>query len=152
MQARIKNPATVVPDAMPALLALNAVVEKSGVDPKLLSLVHMRISQINGCSTCVDGGRHHAKKVGESDDRLFAVTAWREMPYFSDAERAALALAESATRLSDRPDPVPDAIWDEAAKHYDEKTLCALVLQIAVVNVWNRLNVTTRQPGGLRWS
>ena len=76
------------------------------------------------------------------------VAAWRDAPYYSDAERAALALAEAATRLSDRSDPVPDEIWDEAAKHYDEPQLATLVLNIALTNFWNRLNVTTRQVAG----
>ena len=82
---------------------------------------------------------------GDTDARQFTVVAWRDTPYFSDAERAALALTEAVTRLSDRPDPVPDEVWDEAARHYDEKALAALVLWIAQVNVFNRINVTTRQ-------
>jgi len=90
------------------------------------------------------------KKAGETDQRLFAVAAWRDTPYFTDAERAALALTEAVTRLSDRADPVPDAVWDEAAKHYDEAALADLVIQISLINVWNRLNVATRQPAG-KW-
>jgi alkylhydroperoxidase family enzyme len=89
-----------------------------------------------------------AKKSGETDERLFTVAAWRESPYFNDAERAALALTEAATRLSDRADPVPDEIFDEAARHYDEPALAALVIHIALINAWNRLNVTTRQIAG----
>jgi alkylhydroperoxidase family enzyme len=88
------------------------------------------------------------KKAGETDERLFSVAAWREAPYFTDAERAALALTEAATRLSDRADPVPDEIWDEAARYYDESALAALIIAIANINVWNRLNVTTRQVAG----
>jgi AhpD family alkylhydroperoxidase len=108
-------------------------------------IVHLRASQINGCSVCVDMHLRMLKKAGETDERLFAVAAWRDAPYFNDAERAALALTEAATRLCDRADPVPDQIWDEAARHYDEKALAALVIEIALTNVWNRLNVTTRQ-------
>ena len=89
-------------------------------------LVHLRASQINGCSVCVDMHARELKKAGETDERLFAVAAWRDTPYFTDAERAALALTEAVTRLSDRPDPVPDEIWDEAARHYDETALAAL--------------------------
>jgi AhpD family alkylhydroperoxidase len=103
-----------------------------------LGLVHLRASQINGCSSCVDSGSRHAKKAGETDERLFAVAAWREAPYFSEAERAALALTEAVTRLSDWAHPVPDAIWEEAARHYDEQALAALILSIATTNVFNR--------------
>jgi AhpD family alkylhydroperoxidase len=106
------------------------------------------VSQINGCSTCVDMGARSARKAGETDERLFATAAWREAPYFTGAERAALALAEAVTRLSDRPDPVPDTIWEEAARHYDERELATLVISIAQSNVWNRINVATRQPAG----
>jgi AhpD family alkylhydroperoxidase len=148
MQARMKNPAMVLPGAMTAIQALNSATEQGGVPSATLSLVHLRASQINGCSTCVDAGSRQAKKAGETDDRLFAVAAWREAPYFTDAERAALALAEAVTRLSDRPDPVPDEIWNEAARHYDEQGLAALILTISTTNVFNRLNVTTRQVAG----
>jgi AhpD family alkylhydroperoxidase len=145
MQARMKNIATIVPDAVQALQALAKSAEKGGVPAKTLGMVHLRASQINGCSVCVDMHPRLLKKEGETDDRLFAVAAWRDAPYFSDAERAALALTEAATRLNDRADPVPDAIWDEAARHYDEAALAALIIQIALINVWNRFNVTTRQ-------
>jgi AhpD family alkylhydroperoxidase len=116
-----------------------------------LDLVHLRASQINGCSACVDSGAKSARQAGETDERLATVAAWREAPYFTDPERAALALAEAATRLADRPDPVPDQIWDAAAAHYDEKGLAAIVLMIAVSNLFNRLNATTRQVAGA-WS
>ena len=149
MQARMKNPAMILPDAMRAIQALlSATEKKGGVPSTTLSLVHLRASQINGGSVCVDSGTRHARQAGESDERLFAVAAWREAPYFTDAERAALALTEAATRLSDRPDPVPDEIWDEAARHYEETALAALILSIATTNVFNRLNVATRQVAG----
>ncbi len=151
MQARMKNPAAIVPGAMQAIQALHSATEKGGVPPPTLSLVHLRASQINGCGFCVDFGTRSARKAGESDERLFAVAAWRETPYFTDAERAALALTEAVTRLSDRADPVPDEIWDEAARHYDERALGALILSIATTNVFNRLNVTTRQMAGATW-
>jgi AhpD family alkylhydroperoxidase len=144
----MKNPALIMTDAMQPIQAMWASVEKGGVPPRTLGLVHLRASQINGCSVCIDGGFRNAKKAGESDERLFAVAAWRHAPYFSDAERAALALTEAVTRLSDRPDPVPDEIWNEAARHYEEPALAALIIAIATVNVWNRLNVTTAQPAG----
>ena len=148
MQARMGHPAFVVPDAMQALQGLGKAVHDGGVPPKTIELVNLRASQINGCSVCVDGHPRLAKKLGETEERLHAVAAWRDAPYFTDAERAALALAEAVTRLSDRADPVPDEIWEEAARHYDEPALAALLLAIASINVWNRLNVATRQPAG----
>ncbi|MEU9111574.1 carboxymuconolactone decarboxylase family protein [Streptomyces sp. NPDC048483] len=151
MQARMQNPAVVIPEAMPAILDVIKAVQKGGVPETTLELVHLRASQINGCSYCVVGGALKAKKDGESDERLHAVAAWREAPFFTDAERAALALAEAATRLADRADPVPDAIWDEAARHYDEPQLAALTLMIGVTNLFNRLNVTTQQVAGGTW-
>ena len=148
MQARMSHPALVLPDAMKALQTLSRCAEKGGLPRTTRDLVHLRASQINGCSVCVEMHARDIKKAGESDERLFAVAAWRDAPYFSDAERAALALTEAVTRLSDRPDPVSDAVWEEAARHYDQAALAALILEIASINVWNRLNVTTRQPAG----
>src|SRR5689334_2328730 len=148
MQARMKNPVMILPDAMQALRALNTCTEDCGVPARTLGLVHLRASQINGCSVCVDMHPRMMKKEGETDQRLFAVAAWRDTPYFTDAERAALALTEAVTRLSDRPDPVPDEVWNEAKRHYDERGLAALVLAITVTNVWNRINVSTRQVAG----
>jgi len=146
--ARIKHPAYALPGVMDALQSLGAAVAKSGVPPRLVELLSLRASQINGCSVCIDGHPRIARKLGETDDRLFAVAAWRDAPYFTAAERAALALTEAVTRLADRPDPVPDEVWEEAARHYDETALAGLVLAIAGINVWNRLNVSTRQPAG----
>jgi AhpD family alkylhydroperoxidase len=149
MQARMKNPALVVPEAMPSLLALGAAAKKGGGIPmRTLELVYLRASQINGCGFCVDMHAREAKKSGQSDERIFSVAAWREAPYFTDAERAALALTEASTRLSDRSDPVPDDVWNEAKRHYDEAGLSTLILNIGLVNLWNRLNVTTRQVAG----
>ena len=141
--ARMPNPAVIIPEAMKPIQDLFGSVSGGGVPQATLELVHLRVSQVNGCSACVDGGWRKAKKAGESDERLFAVAAWREAPYYSEAERAALALAEAVTRLSD---PVPDEIWDAAARHYDERGLAALILMIATTNFFNRLNVSTRQP------
>ena len=147
MKARMNHPVMVVPDAMKALQALSEST-KQALPEKLLELVHLRASQINGCSVCVDMHPKLARRAGETDERLFAVGAWRDTPYFTEAERAALALTEAVTRLSDREDPVTDAVWDEAAKHFDEQQLASLVLGIAAINVWNRLNVAVRQPVG----
>ena len=148
LKPRMDHPAFVVPGAMDALQALGAAVGGTGLDPILVELVCLRASQINGCSVCVDGHPRVARKLGESDERLFAVAAWREAPYFTDAERAALALTEAVTRLADREGPVPDHIWSAATIHYDDKQLAGLVLAIANINVWNRLNAATRQVAG----
>ena len=147
MTARMTNPAFAVPGAMDALNSVAKAISRARV-PIPRELVHLRASQINGCSVCVDMHAKAARRSGESEERVFAVAAWRETPYFSDAERAALALTESLTRLADRADQVPDAIWDAAAEHFDEVQLGALVLDIATVNLWNRLNVATQQVVG----
>ena len=151
MQARMSNPVTILPDANEGIQSLMKAAYKGGVPRKTLGLVHLRASQINGCSYCVDSGARSAKKEGETDERLFAVVAWRETPYFTEAERAALALTEAATRLADQSDAVSDEIWNEAARHYDEKGLAAIVLMIAMTNLFNRLNATTRQMAGQSW-
>ena len=145
--ARMTNPAFAVPGAMDALNALSKSTSRARV-PISLELVHLRASQINGCSVCVDMHAKAARKAGESEERLFAIAASRETPYFGEGERAALALTEALTRLADRSDQVPDAIWDAAAEHFDEAQLGALVLDIATVNLWNRLNIATRQVVG----
>ncbi len=147
-QSRMSNPVFIFPDALQALQALAKSVDKSGLSAGTRELVNLRASQINGCSVCVDMHARDLKKAGESDERIFAVAAWRHTPYFTEAERAALALTEALTRLSDREDPVPDEIWEEAARHYDEKALAALVVSIAQINVWNRINVAVGQIVG----
>lgn len=148
MNARMNNPVMILPEALQALQSLNKATAKAGVPQSTLELVRLRASQINGCGVCVDMHARAARKEGESDERLFAVAAWRETPYFDDAERAALALTEAATRLSDRADAVSDDVWEEVADHYDERALAALIIEIAHVNLWNRLNATTRQVAG----
>jgi AhpD family alkylhydroperoxidase len=147
-QERMKDPAVVIAEAMQPIQAPYGAASKGGVPSATLALIHVRASQINGCSSCVQSGSRSAKKARETDERLFAVAAWRHSPHFTGAERAALALAEAVTRLSDRADPVPDEIWDEAARHYDHKGRAALLLMIAVTNVFKRLNVATRQVAG----
>jgi AhpD family alkylhydroperoxidase len=118
------------------------------VPSKTLGLVHLRVSQINGCAACVDLGLH--SKQEDTARRLAHVAVWRESPLFSDAERAALALAESMTRIADVTDRVPDDVWNEATRHFDERSLASLVLYVGVTNLYNRLNVTTRQVAGER--
>jgi AhpD family alkylhydroperoxidase len=148
MEARMQNPARVIDGAQQAIFGLITAIKNADVPESVLGLVHLRASQINGCSACVDGGVKTARKAGETEDRLHTVAAWRETPYFSDAERAALALTESMTRLADRQDAVPDEVWDAAAEHYDEQALAAIVLHVATTNLFNRLNATTRQVAG----
>ncbi len=148
MQARMPNPVQVLPDAMAALVALSRAAEAGTVPPVTHKLVHLRASQINGCGVCVDMHARELREMGGSPERIAAVAAWRETPYFTDPERAALALAEAATRLADRPDAVPDQVWAAAADFYDEKELAALLVSIAAINAWNRLNATTRQIAG----
>jgi AhpD family alkylhydroperoxidase len=144
----MKHPAFVVPEAMNALMALGKTAASSGVPQQTLRLVQLRASQINGCSFCVDMHARELKQGGETDQRVFAVAAWREAPFFTDAERAALALTEELTRLSDRMDALPDSIWEHARRHFEEPALAALLLSIATVNLWNRLNVAIRQVAG----
>jgi AhpD family alkylhydroperoxidase len=151
MQARMTHPVKVLPDAMKALLSLSKAAQSGTIPETTHQLIHLRVSQINGCSVCVDMHARELKEAGEKDERIWAVGAWRESPYFSDAERAALELAECVTRLADRPDAVPDAVWDEAADHYDEKELSSLLVSIAAINTWNRLNAAIRQPVGAAW-
>jgi AhpD family alkylhydroperoxidase len=148
MEPRIKNPAMTVPGAMQALQKFGAAARRAGLPDATHYLIELRASQINGCSVCADMHSRELKAIGEPDERIFTVAVWREVPYFTDAERAALALTEAATRLADRSDPVPDEVWDEAARHYDEQQLAGLVISIAAINAWNRINATTRQISG----
>jgi AhpD family alkylhydroperoxidase len=150
MTARIQNPAS-QPDITAGVQHLFKEVYAAGVPRHTLELVHLRASQINGCSACVDAGATSATKAGISPEKLITLAAWYENPLFDDAERAALALAEAATRLADRPGAVTDEIWAEAARHYDERQLGALVLMVAITNFFNRINTTFRVPAGTRW-
>ncbi|WP_127489119.1 carboxymuconolactone decarboxylase family protein [Paenibacillus ehimensis] len=149
MKSRMESPAMIVPDASQALQALGkalfASAEKTGIPNRLLFLAYLRASQINGDSVCVELHSRNALAAGESTERLLAVPAWRETNCFNDAERAAFALSESVTRLSDREDPVPDEIFNEAARHFDVAALATLIAGIATANLWNRFNVSTRQ-------
>jgi AhpD family alkylhydroperoxidase len=148
MEPRMKSPALTLPGAREALLTITRTTEGCGLPRATLELVHLRVGQLNGCSVCVDMHSRALEKLGESHARIFTLSAWREAPYFTDAERAALSLAEATTRLGDGPDVVPDAVWKEASTHFSEKALGALVMSIALANLWNRLNVATRQVTG----
>jgi AhpD family alkylhydroperoxidase len=149
MYPRITNPALLVPGAMESLQALSHVVEGGPLPASTVGLVHLRASQLNGCVVCLDGHAHLLQKAGETQARMVAVADWRGTTCFTDAERAALALTEVVTRLDGTDHPVPDAVWDEAARHYDEQGLASLVLAIATINVWNRLNLATEQVPGV---
>jgi len=148
MHARIESPALTVPGALEALQKLSDAVGQTGIPETTLSLVELRASQINGCSICVDIHSRELRIAGEPDERIFLVAAWREAPYYTDSERAALALTEAATRLADRSDAVSDELWEEVSRHYDEQQLAGLVLLIASMNAWNRINAVTRQVSG----
>lgn len=148
MKPRMTQPAMVLPEAMQAMLALGGSTKASGLPENLFELIHLRASQINGCAFCADMHSRALKRHDETDDRLYTVAAWHDAPFFTDAERAALALTEAGTRLADRSDAVPDEIWEEAKRHYDEKQLAAIIIHIAAINAWNRMNVITRQVAG----
>ncbi|MET8627183.1 carboxymuconolactone decarboxylase family protein [Kitasatospora sp. NPDC004669] len=149
----MKNPAMVLPDAMKGIQNIYKAVYQGGVSPRLLELVHLRASQINGCSACVFAGVQGARNHGETDERLHAVAAWREAPFFTDEERAALELTEAATRIADRTGKaVPDEVWDAAADHFSEEQLSSIILMISLTNFFNRLNTTIEEPAGATWS
>jgi AhpD family alkylhydroperoxidase len=149
MEARMTSPAN--PDVMTGIKHLYQAIHSGGVDQRLLSLVHLRTSQINGCSPCVFATVQAAKKAGETDERLHHVVAWRETPFYTDAERAALALAEAATRLQDGAAGVTDEVWDAAAEHFSEEQLGAITLEVALTNFFNRINRTVRERAGKTW-
>lgn len=149
MEARMKS--TTSPEVAQAIGLIFKTIHSAGVDPKLLELVHLRASQINGCSPCVYAGVTAAKKAGETDERLHNVVTWRETALFSDEERAALELTEAATRIQDASPGVTDPIWDAAADHFDEKQLSAIILEIALTNFFNRINRAIREQAGKTW-
>jgi AhpD family alkylhydroperoxidase len=151
IEPRMTHVVSLVPEAGRALYALANSAKGAGLPATTVYLVHLRASQINGCSACVDAGVTSATKAGVSPAKLVTLAAWYEDPRFDDAERAALALTEAATRLCDRPGAVTDEIWAEATRYYDERQLGALVLMVAITNFFNRLNTTFRVPAGTSW-
>lgn len=149
MESRLPNLTELLPGAVPAIQQLIKAVHAEGAAPaSVLELVHLRASQINGCSFCVDSAWNTGRQNGMDEGKLFAVSAWREMPHFDEAERAALDLAEHATRLADVGDAVPDDVWNAAAKHFTETELASIVLWLGVTNLFNRVNVSVRRPAG----
>ncbi|AXB47867.1 carboxymuconolactone decarboxylase family protein [Amycolatopsis albispora] len=145
---RMPNPAELLPGAMDALLAVDEVTGAAGLEGGLLALSHLRTSQINGCGHGVAAAVRRALEHGVPERQVHTVAAWRQAPWFSEDERAALALTEAVTRLADHPDPVPDRLWDLAAKYFDHRELAALLLGIASTNAVNRLHAPTRQQAG----
>jgi AhpD family alkylhydroperoxidase len=150
MEPRMNHPVAVVPGALEALQGVSKAAAKAGVPSVTTMMVALRASQINGCSFCCEMHARELREAGETEERIATVAAWGEAPWFSDAERAALALTEAVTRIADRPQSITDEIWEAAAKHYDESQLGGLLLDIGAINVWNRLNVATRTPAGAR--
>ena len=137
---------TVVPEAFKALLALSTYVRRTGLSPQLLHLLDMRVSQINQCAYCIDMHSKDARAAGETEQRLYALSAWRDTPFFSERERAALAFAESVTELGR--DPVPDAVFAEAQAHFTQREIVELTMATVAINAWNRLNVAFRTETG----
>ena len=147
-QPRIDYP-RVAPGAYAAMRGLEAYVRQSGLEPRLIELVKVRASQINGCAYCIDMHTQDARMRGESEQRLYALAAWRETPFYSERERAALAWTEAVTRVAEG--PVPDAAYESARVHFDEKSLVDLTLAIVAINGWNRLAVAfATVPGSYR--
>jgi len=130
------------------LVSANKAVTESALPTATQELVKLRASQINGCAVCTDMHTKDAAHAGETQLRLNLVAVWREATVFTEAERAALELTEQGTRIADAAPGVTDDAWANAAKHYDDEQLAALVTLIAEINTWNRLNVITRQPAG----
>ncbi|TDD10262.1 carboxymuconolactone decarboxylase family protein [Nonomuraea deserti] len=153
MEARMKNPAFVLPETMKGIQSIYKGINQGGAPSELLEIVALRASQINGCGACVHAHIQNLKKSGESDERVGNVAAWREAPFYSDVERAALALTECVTRIADRSaDAVPDDLWDEVADHFDERQLSAIILTISMTNFFNRINATVKEPAGTSWA
>ena len=146
MNQRMKFPET-APEAYAAVLGMEKYNRKS-VDPVVYELVKIRASILNGCSFCVDMHTREAMEAGETTQRLFGVGAWHDAPFYTEKERAALALTDAVTKLGDY--GVPDEVWDQAAEVWTDKELADLLTAIATINVWNRLMISTQTPPPLR--
>jgi AhpD family alkylhydroperoxidase len=146
MEPRI-NPAKYIGlGATRALLQLQKEVEASGLEHSLIELIKIRTSQINGCAYCLDMHTKDARAMGETEQRIYTLNAWRETPFFSERERAALAWAEAVTRVGDT--HVPDEVYEIAQKQFDERELVALTFAVIAINSWNRLAISFRAPAG----
>jgi AhpD family alkylhydroperoxidase len=137
------------PEAVKAMMAVQEQTNKTSLEPKLRELVRMRVSQINGCAYCLDMHSKDARAGGETEQRLYALDAWREAPFYTDRERAALAWAEAITLIADG--HAPDDVFDEARRHFSERELVELTLVIATINSWNRFAIGFRdEPGSYK--
>lgn len=140
------NYAKIAPDALKAMLELETYVATSGLERSLYELVKTRASQINGCAYCLDMHTKDARKEGETEQRLYALSAWRETPFYTDRERAGLEWTESLTLISEN--DVPDALYEAVRKHFSEEELVALTMAIVAINAWNRLAISFRTVPG----
>lgn len=148
MQPRLEY-GKVAPEAMAAMRALERYVHGSGLEPRLIELVKVRASQLNGCAYCIDMHAQDARELGETEQRLYALSAWRETPFFDERERAALAWAEAVTLVHDG--HVPDDVYEEARRSFSERELIDLTMAVVAINGWNRLSVAFRTvPGTYR--
>lgn len=138
--------AKVAPDGMKAMLGLERYLHECGLEESLLHLIKLRASQINGCAFCLDMHWKDLKSIGESDHRLYELDAWEETSFYSDRERAALAWTDAVTKVSET--HVPDTLYNEVRKQFNEKELADLTLAIATINAWNRLNIAARTDAG----
>jgi AhpD family alkylhydroperoxidase len=136
----------ILPEGMRVIYALNRYSEQSGLEPKLSKLIKVRASQINGCAYCIDMHTKEARDGGETEQRLYGLSAWHETPYYTERERAALALTEAVTLISEK--HVPDEIYQQAQQHFNDEELVKLMIAINMINVWNRLVITFRTPPG----
>lgn len=134
------------PEAMKLMIEFEKYIHSTDLDPKIIELVKVRSSQINHCAHCLNMHTKDAMHIGETAQRLFLVAAWREAELFTDAERAALALTEAVTLISNN--GVPDDVYNEVKKHFNEKQIVDLIIAINQINSWNRLNVTAQSPVG----
>jgi AhpD family alkylhydroperoxidase len=146
MEARLKYWKT-SPAIYKAMRALQETVNSSGLEKKLIDLIYLRVSQINGCAVCIDMHSKDLRAEGESEERLYLLDAWRESPFYTDREQAALAWCEALTKVSE--DPVPDEDFEEVRKHFTDDELVKLTLAIVAINGWNRFGIAFRTPPGL---
>ncbi|WP_036746637.1 carboxymuconolactone decarboxylase family protein [Paenibacillus sp. UNC451MF] len=140
------NYTKVRPESLQTLLKLEGYVKKSGLDHNLLELIKIRASQINGCAYCLDMHTKDARAMGETDQRLYMLNAWREAPFYTEAERAAIALTEAVTKISDA--GVPQELYDQVRKHFDESQFVNLIMAINAINCWNRMAISTGMVPG----